>query len=108
MGLGYVGLPLACEFARAGFPVTGYDVDARRGPQKGPLPRGRCSMTPMCRGSRPTSSPLTTGALRRADSVVIVTDHACFDIPGIVSQAPLVVDCRNATRGISSPKIVRL
>ncbi len=27
MGLGYVGLPLACEFARVGFPVTGYDVD---------------------------------------------------------------------------------
>jgi len=25
-GLGYVGLPLAVEFARAGFPVTGIDV----------------------------------------------------------------------------------
>jgi UDP-N-acetyl-D-glucosamine dehydrogenase len=28
IGLGYVGLPLAVEFARAGFPVTGFDVDA--------------------------------------------------------------------------------
>jgi UDP-N-acetyl-D-glucosamine dehydrogenase len=28
IGLGYVGLPLAVEFARAGFPVVGYDVDA--------------------------------------------------------------------------------
>jgi UDP-N-acetyl-D-glucosamine dehydrogenase len=28
LGLGYVGLPLACEFARAGFPVTGFEVDA--------------------------------------------------------------------------------
>src|SRR6059058_6373219 len=28
IGLGYVGLPLAVEFARAGFDVTGFDVDA--------------------------------------------------------------------------------
>ena len=27
VGLGYVGLPLAVEFAQAGFPVTGIDVD---------------------------------------------------------------------------------
>src|SRR3990170_1789150 len=27
IGLGYVGLPLAVEFARAGFHVTGFDVD---------------------------------------------------------------------------------
>ena len=27
LGLGYVGLPLATEFARAGFNVTGFDVD---------------------------------------------------------------------------------
>ena len=27
IGLGYVGLPLAVEFARAGFEVTGFDVD---------------------------------------------------------------------------------
>jgi UDP-N-acetyl-D-glucosamine dehydrogenase len=27
IGLGYVGLPLAVEFAKAGFPVTGFDVD---------------------------------------------------------------------------------
>src|SRR5215831_11272542 len=26
VGLGYVGLPLAVEFAKAGFPVTGIDV----------------------------------------------------------------------------------
>jgi UDP-N-acetyl-D-glucosamine dehydrogenase len=30
IGLGYVGLPLAVEFARAGFDVTGFDVDARK------------------------------------------------------------------------------
>ena len=30
IGLGYVGLPLAIEFARAGFSVTGFDIDRRR------------------------------------------------------------------------------
>ena len=29
IGLGYVGLPLAVEFARAGFRVLGYDVSER-------------------------------------------------------------------------------
>ncbi|MBA3657103.1 MAG: UDP-N-acetyl-D-glucosamine dehydrogenase, partial [Gemmatimonadaceae bacterium] len=29
VGLGYVGLPLALEFARAGFKVIGYDVNER-------------------------------------------------------------------------------
>ena len=27
IGLGYVGLPLVIEFCKAGFPVTGFDVD---------------------------------------------------------------------------------
>ncbi len=30
IGLGYVGLPLAVEFARAGFEVIGYDVDSTK------------------------------------------------------------------------------
>ena len=30
IGLGYVGLPLACEFARAGFTVQGIDIDGAR------------------------------------------------------------------------------
>src|SRR5438128_9381843 len=30
IGLGYVGLPLAVEFARVGFDVTGFDVDAAK------------------------------------------------------------------------------
>jgi UDP-N-acetyl-D-glucosamine dehydrogenase len=30
IGLGYVGLPLAVEFVRAGFPVLGFDVDAKK------------------------------------------------------------------------------
>ncbi|MDQ3908404.1 MAG: nucleotide sugar dehydrogenase [Acidobacteriota bacterium] len=30
IGLGYVGLPLAAEFARRGFPATGFEVDERK------------------------------------------------------------------------------
>ena len=30
IGLGYVGLPLAVEFARRGFPATGFEVDERK------------------------------------------------------------------------------
>lgn len=41
------------------------------------------------------------------DCVVIVTDHSDYDYHRIVKEANLVVDTRNATRGIVSPKIVR-
>jgi UDP-N-acetyl-D-glucosamine dehydrogenase len=44
----------------------------------------------------------------QADCVVVVTDHARFDYPGILQRAKLIVDTRNAFRGHSSPKIVRL
>src|SRR6185503_13351046 len=30
IGLGYVGLPLAVEFARAGFSTTGFDLDTEK------------------------------------------------------------------------------
>lgn len=41
------------------------------------------------------------------DCIVIVTDHSDYDYRKIVSEAQLVVDTRNATKGIESPKIVR-
>jgi len=41
------------------------------------------------------------------DCVLIVTDHSDYDYRRIVGEAKLVVDSRNATRGIDSPKIVR-
>ena len=43
-----------------------------------------------------------------ADCVVIVTDHAAFDYAGLVRQAKLIVDTRNALKGFDSGKIVRL
>jgi UDP-N-acetyl-D-glucosamine dehydrogenase len=45
--------------------------------------------------------------LGQYDCVLIVTDHSDYDYQGIVRESQLVVDTRNATRGIKSPKIVR-
>jgi UDP-N-acetyl-D-glucosamine dehydrogenase len=41
------------------------------------------------------------------DCVVVITDHSDYDYGAIVKQAQLVVDTRNATRGLDSAKIVR-
>jgi UDP-N-acetyl-D-glucosamine dehydrogenase len=45
--------------------------------------------------------------LGKYDCVLIVTDHSTYDYPRIVGEAQLVVDSRNATKGIDSPKIVK-
>jgi len=44
--------------------------------------------------------------LGQYDCVLIVTDHSDYDYARIVRDSQLVVDTRNATRGITSPKIV--
>jgi len=49
-------------------------------------------------------SPLEN--LDQYDCVLIVTDHSDYDYKHIVQESQLVVDTRNATRGIESPKIV--
>jgi UDP-N-acetyl-D-glucosamine dehydrogenase len=45
--------------------------------------------------------------LAQYDCVLIVTDHSDYDYKRIVQEARLVVDTRNATRGIESRKIIR-
>jgi len=45
--------------------------------------------------------------LGRYDCILIVTDHSDYDYRNIVGEAQLVVDTRNATKGITDPKIVR-
>ena len=52
-----------------------------------------------------TSTPLKK--LGQYDAVLIVTDHSSYDYAQIVEQAQLVIDTRNATKGIESKKIVR-
>ena len=44
--------------------------------------------------------------LGQYDCVLIVTDHSDYDYKKIVNEAKLVVDSRNATKGIKSDKIV--
>jgi len=52
-----------------------------------------------------TCTPLTH--LGDYDCVLIMTDHTDYDYKDIVKQAQLVVDSRNATKGIQSEKIFR-
>jgi UDP-N-acetyl-D-glucosamine dehydrogenase len=47
-------------------------------------------------------------SIAAADCVVIVTDHSAFDYRKMVERAALIVDTRNALKGVDSPKIVRL
>jgi UDP-N-acetyl-D-glucosamine dehydrogenase len=52
-----------------------------------------------------TSTPLSR--ILEFDCVVIATDHSQYDYPAIVAEAKLVIDTRNATRGIEAANIVR-
>jgi UDP-N-acetyl-D-glucosamine dehydrogenase len=52
-----------------------------------------------------TSTPLEQ--LEQYDCVLIMTDHSDYNYNAIVSQSKLVVDSRNATKGIKSDKVVR-
>jgi UDP-N-acetyl-D-glucosamine dehydrogenase len=52
-----------------------------------------------------TSTPLDQ--IPEFDCVVIVTDHSQYNFSDIVKRARLVVDTRNATKGIDSANIVR-
>ena len=52
-----------------------------------------------------TNTPLEN--LGQYDAVIIVTDHSDYDYTRIVRESQLVIDSRNATKGIESEKIVR-
>ena len=47
-------------------------------------------------------------AVAAADAVVIITDHSNVPYADLVKRSKLVLDARNATRGIDAPNIVRL
>jgi UDP-N-acetyl-D-glucosamine dehydrogenase len=42
------------------------------------------------------------------DCALIITDHSGFDYRGIVERFPLVVDTRNALKGLERPSVFRL
>ncbi len=51
---------------------------------------------------------LTPDLLRSCDCVVIATDHTAVDYRMVVEHAQLVVDTRNATRGMAASNVVSL
>ena len=51
---------------------------------------------------RMASQELTAELLNRQDCTVIVTDHSAYDWPWIVEHSSLVVDTRNATKGVAA------
>ncbi|HZK14167.1 MAG TPA: UDP-N-acetyl-D-glucosamine dehydrogenase, partial [Desulfobaccales bacterium] len=51
------------------------------------------------------STPLEEGALTESDLVLLVTDHSAYDYAWIASQARLIVDTRNAFKGIAGQHI---
>lgn len=54
------------------------------------------------------SVELTANEIKAADCVVIVTDHQIVNYEAVVKTAKLVVDTRNATRGIPGGTVVGL
>jgi len=56
------------------------------------------------------STPLSKKDLDKCDCVVIATDHSDYNYVDIVKRAPVVFDCRNATRKVTKyrEKIVKL
>lgn len=65
-------------------------------PHVAELPKMRHHDLPMLQ-----SQELTPEFLASQDCILIATDHTAFDYPEIVKHAPLVVDTRNATSGVT-------
>jgi UDP-N-acetyl-D-glucosamine dehydrogenase len=61
-------------------------------------------------GQEYESSPLTVEEIRRADCVLVLTDHAGIDYSWVAQHAALVFDTRHATRHVANPsgKIIKL
>jgi UDP-N-acetyl-D-glucosamine dehydrogenase len=51
------------------------------------------------------STPLSEAVLQDSDLVLLVTDHSAYDYPWLASQARLIVDTRNAFRGLPGDHI---
>ena len=53
--------------------------------------------------------PMTAETLHGYDAVMILTDHSDLDYAWVVEQSKLVIDTRNATKGVAKgrEKIVK-
>ena len=63
---------------------------------------------PQIRLEHETLHASSMDVIGEADCVVIVTDHKQFDYKALVRDAKLIVDTRNALKGVQSEKIFRL
>ncbi len=99
IGLGYVGLPLAMAFARAGFRTTGVEVNRQK---VGSIAAGRSyipdvpddDLAPHVRSGRLTATP-DYDVLREADAIFI-----CVPTPYDAQRAPDLSYIRAASEGI--------
>ena len=48
------------------------------------------------------SQQLTSEFLESQDCVLIVTDHSAYDLSWIAETVPLIVDTRNAMKGVAN------
>jgi len=100
IGLGYVGLPLATGFAKAGYPVLGLDVDERK---VAALNEGRsyiqdvesADVAAMVRAGRLVASS-DYDALADADAIFI-----CVPTPFDAMKAPDLIFIEQTARGIT-------
>ncbi len=51
---------------------------------------------------------LSGEALAAADAAILLTDHSAFDYPWIADTARLIIDTRNAFKGITADNIIRV
>src|SRR5438105_185363 len=81
IGLGYVGLPLAVEFAKSGLQVTGLDLDSERVKT---LNEGRCYIPDVSDGD--VRALVTAGRLKAATTAEVLES---LDIVIICVPTPL-------------------
>jgi len=59
-------------------------------------------------GMHMKTEPFTAATLKKADCVVVVTDHGDFDYRMVARESKVVVDARNALKGKNGGKIIKL
>ena len=59
-------------------------------------------------GIRMKAEKFSASTLRRADCVVVVTDHSAFDYRMVAKESKVIVDARNALKGKNGSKIIKL
>ena len=59
-------------------------------------------------GMRMKAEPFSAATLKKADCVVVVTDHSDFDYRLVARESKVIVDARNALKGRNGGKIIKL